>query len=64
MARKLKLGHRLPQIRTEGPELGQHPKRVLLLTEEFRIHEVVLQLQHTGDLVRDQLPRAAKLPTP
>jgi len=32
-------------------------KRVLLLTEEFRIHEVVLQLQHMGDLVRDQLAR-------
>ena len=32
-------------------------KRVLLLTEEFRIHEVVLQLQHMVELVRDQLAR-------
>jgi phosphate transport system protein len=32
-------------------------KRVLLLAEEFRIHEVALQLQHMGALVRDQLVR-------
>jgi phosphate transport system protein len=32
-------------------------KRVLLLTEDYRIHEVVLQLQHMIDLVRDQLTR-------
>ncbi len=32
-------------------------KRVLLLTEDFRIHEVVLQLQHMVDLVRNQLAR-------
>ena len=32
-------------------------KRVVLLTEQFRIHEVVLQLQRMGDLVRDQLAR-------
>lgn len=32
-------------------------KRVLLLTEDYRIHEVVLQLQHMIDLVRDQLAR-------
>lgn len=30
-------------------------KRVLLLTEEFRIGEVVLHLRHMVDLVRDQL---------
>ena len=32
-------------------------KRVLLLTDEFRINEVVLQLQCMVDLVRDQLAR-------
>ncbi|MGO9847312.1 MAG: phosphate signaling complex protein PhoU [Methylocella sp.] len=32
-------------------------KRVLLLTEDFRIHEIVLQLQHMVDLVRNQLAR-------
>ena len=32
-------------------------KRVLLLTEEYRINEVVLQLQRMVDLVRDQLAR-------
>ena len=32
-------------------------KRVLLLTEEFRIDEVIVQLQHMTDLVRDQLAR-------
>jgi len=32
-------------------------KRVLLLTEDCRVHEVVLQLQHMIDLVRDQLAR-------
>ena len=30
-------------------------KRGLLVTEEFRIQEIALQLQHMGDLVRDQL---------
>ena len=30
-------------------------KRALLLTEEFRIQEIALQLQHMSDLVRDQL---------
>jgi phosphate transport system protein len=30
-------------------------KRALLVTEEFRIQEIALQLQHMGDLVRDQL---------
>ena len=40
-----------------GDLAGNVAKRVLLLTEEFRIHEVVLQLQHMGDLVRDQLAR-------
>lgn len=39
-------------------------KRVLLLTEDYRVNEVVLQLQHMVDLVRDQLDaRAAKLRT-
>jgi len=32
-------------------------KRVLLLTDEFRIGEVLVQLQHMVDLVRDQLAR-------
>ncbi len=32
-------------------------KRVLLLTEDYRINEVVLQLQCMVDLVRDQLAR-------
>ena len=32
-------------------------KRVMLVTEEFRINEVVLQLQHMVDVVRDQLAR-------
>ena len=32
-------------------------KRVMLLTEEFRLNEVVLQLQHMVDVVRDQLAR-------
>jgi phosphate transport system protein len=32
-------------------------KRVLLLTEDYRINEVVLQLQRMVDLVRDQLAR-------
>ena len=32
-------------------------KRVLLLTEDWRIHEVVLQLQRMVDLVRGQLAR-------
>jgi phosphate transport system protein len=32
-------------------------KRVLLLTEDFRIDEVILQLQHMVDLVRSQLAR-------
>jgi phosphate transport system protein len=32
-------------------------KRVMLVTEEFRINEVVLQLKHMVDLVRDQLAR-------
>jgi phosphate transport system protein len=30
-------------------------KRALLVTEEFRIQEIALQLQHMSDLVRDQL---------
>jgi phosphate transport system protein len=32
-------------------------KRVMLVTEEFRLNEVVLQLQHMVDVVRDQLAR-------
>ena len=32
-------------------------KRMMLVTQEFRINEVVLQLQHMADLVRDQLAR-------
>ncbi len=32
-------------------------KRVILLTDEFRIHEVVLQLQRMVHLARDQLSR-------
>jgi len=32
-------------------------KRVLLLTDEFRTGEVLVQLQHMVDLVRDQLAR-------
>ena len=32
-------------------------KRELLVTEEFPITEIALQLQHMGDLVRDQLAR-------
>jgi len=35
-------------------------KRVLLVTEEFRIHEIALQLQHMGDLVREQLGRVLR----
>lgn len=35
-------------------------KRVLLLTEEFSISEVVLQLQHMVDLVQDQLDRVLR----
>ncbi len=32
-------------------------KRVLLITEEFRLNEVVLRLQQMGNVVRDQLAR-------
>jgi phosphate transport system protein len=35
-------------------------KRVLLVTEEFRIHEIALQLQHMGNLVREQLGRVLR----
>jgi len=35
-------------------------KRELLVTEEFRINEIVLQLQHMGELVRDQLARVLR----
>ena len=32
-------------------------KRMMLVTDEFRINEVVLQLRHMADVVRDQLMR-------
>jgi len=32
-------------------------KRMMLVTEEHRLNEVVLQLQHMADVVRDQLGR-------
>ena len=35
-------------------------KRVLLLTEDYRVNEVVLQLEHMVDLVRDQLARVLR----
>ena len=35
-------------------------KRVLMVTEEFRIHEIALQLQHMGNLVREQLGRVLR----
>ena len=35
-------------------------KRVLMVTEEFRIHEIALQLEHMGDLVREQLGRVLR----